>query len=318
VRIVGRVDESDPAGPRFSWPGTRILARFQGTSVAIRLRDPGSRFDVYLDGQPLPVLRAQAGRERYQLAADLAPGAHELILHRRTEASFGETQLLGLDLDGALLAPPPPAARRLEFIGDSITCGWGLEAPDRFTPASADNENHARTFAALTAAALDADAITVAWSGKGLCRNYAGDSADTIPVLHDRTLAARPQPRWDFTRFVPHAVIINLGSNDFAGGDPGRAFGDAYQTLLRTLRAHYPDAFLLAALGPVMPEDQVRRARAYLEATIAILGDPRLAYLEFPHQDGSLGYGSDWHPSGATQARMATQLTAEVRRLLGW
>jgi lysophospholipase L1-like esterase len=318
ARIIGRVDESDPAGPRFSWPGTRVVARFDGTAVAVRLHDPGNRFDVELDGKALPVLRAHPGRQRYQLAAGLPSGPHDLILHRRTEASFGETRLLGLDVDGAILPPPPPAARRLEFIGDSITCGWGLEAADRFTAATADNENHARTFAALTARALAADAITIAWSGKGLVRNYAGDSVETIPVLHDRTLAERAQPRWDFTRFVPHAVVINLGSNDFAHGDPGPAFATAYQSLLRAVRTHYPDAFLLAALGPVMPEEQVRRARAYLESTITALSAPRLAYLEFPRQDGTLGYGSDWHPSAATHSRMADQLTAELRRLLGW
>jgi hypothetical protein len=68
----------------------------------------------------------------------------------------------------------------------------------------------------------------------------------------------------------------------------------------------------------VMPEEQVRRARAYLESTITALSAPRLAYLEFPRQDGTLGYGSDWHPSAATHSRMADQLTAELRRLLGW
>ena len=317
VRIVGRADWSDPAGPRFCWSGTTILARFTGSSVAVRLRDRGNFFEVTLDGKRRPVLAATGERETYPLASGLAAGPHELALHRRTEASVGETQFLGLvlDPDGALLPPPAPAERRLEFIGDSITCGYGVEAPNQYVGFSPATENHQAAFAALTARALGAEAISVAYSGKGVLRNYDGGTEEPMPVLYERVLLTSPVP-WDFGAWIPQAVIINLGANDFGQGDPGPAFGDAYRRFLKQVRGHHREALLLCALGPVMSSEQMRRARGYLMP--AVQADPRASFLEFPHQDGSLGYGSDWHPSKGTQRTLADRLVPELRRLLGW
>jgi lysophospholipase L1-like esterase len=291
----------------------------------VRLRDKGgNRFEVALDGRPLSTLVTASGRHSYSIASGLDPGAHELSLHRLTEAMFGETHFLGAILDddgGALLSPPPPRDRRLELVGDSITCGYGADAADAYEPFTAETENHAASYGALTARALEAEAITVAWSGKGVYRNYDGGRRETMPELYDRILAERRDPRWDFAAWIPAAVIINLGTNDFAPGDPGPAFGDAYHAFLRRLRAQYPSAHLVCTLGPVMSRDQVGRARGYVLPSVEAAraaGDTRLSFLEFPIQDGSLGYGSDWHPSRATHRAMADRLTAELRRLLGW
>src|SRR5215212_7525322 len=72
VRFIGRVDRSDPAGPRFSWPGTTVVARFTGPSIGVRLRDPGNFFQVSVDGMPQPVLAATSAKESYPIATGLA------------------------------------------------------------------------------------------------------------------------------------------------------------------------------------------------------------------------------------------------------
>jgi lysophospholipase L1-like esterase len=322
VRFVGRVDTSDPAGPRFSWPGTTILARFTGSSIGVRLRDAGNLYHVILDGRPLDTLVTSAGRDRYPLASGLGPGPHQLALHRRTEGFVGESQFLGLLLEetGTPLAPPPPAARRLEFVGDSITCGYGIEAPNQHCPFTPATENHHLAFAALTTRALGAEAITIAYSGKGMYRNYGGDLTDTVPMLYDRTLVDGGLP-WDFARFVPDAVVINLGTNDFARGDPGQPFADAYATFVRRVRSHYPKSYILCTLGPMLGADQLARTKAHLQPTLhgaRAAGDDRVSLLEFTPQDGATGFGCDWHPSRATNQRMAAELTAELRRVLNW
>jgi lysophospholipase L1-like esterase len=320
VRFVGRIDRSDPAGPRFTWSGTAVLARFTGPSIGVRLRDSGNRFEVLLDGMPLAPLVAASGKELYPLASNLGAGTHELALYRRTEAFVGETQWLGLALDpaGALLAPPPPPARRLEFVGDSITCGYGVDGPNMSCPFSPDTENHFVTAGAIAARTLGADAITVAYSGKGVWRNYGGDMMDTVPSVYDRVLVERTTPRWDFTSWTPDAVIINLGTNDFAQGDPGAPFQDAYTAFVRRVRGNYPGARIVCALGPMLTADQVVKARGYVQAAITSIGDARISTLEYAMQDGSTGFGCDWHPSRATNQLMADRLTAELRRLLGW
>jgi hypothetical protein len=49
VRFIGRMDTSDPAGPKFGWSGSGIVARFNGTSVGVRLLG-GQEYTVVLDG----------------------------------------------------------------------------------------------------------------------------------------------------------------------------------------------------------------------------------------------------------------------------
>jgi len=45
-------------------------------------------------------------------------------------------------------------------------------------------------------------------------------------------------------------------------------------------------------------------------------GDLKVYFVEFPQQDGSTGYGEDWHPSIATHQLMAERLTAEIKTSL--
>ena len=72
------------------------------------------------------------------------------------------------------------------------------------------------------------DGSTIAASGRGIVRNYAGETADTLPRIYGRTLAGSAAPAWDFAR-QPQAVIINLGTNDISNGkgDPGTPFRGA-------------------------------------------------------------------------------------------
>ena len=97
------------------------------------------------------------------LASGLPAGEHLVELYRRTEANQGESQFLGFDFgEGALLAPPPRAERRIELVGDSITAGYGNEGADMSCPFSPDTENHYLTYGALAARQLGAEASTVA------------------------------------------------------------------------------------------------------------------------------------------------------------
>jgi hypothetical protein len=47
-------------------------------------------------------------------------------------------------------------------------------------------------------------------------------------------------------------------------------------------------------------------------------GDDNIGVIEFPVDDGSLGYGCAGHPSVAEDAAMATQLEQALRQRLGW
>merc|ERR1712137_868828 len=86
------------------------------------------------------------------------------------------------------------------------------------------------------ASSLSAELSVVAWSGKGLLRNYGEKSTTSsmpMPAYYKATLPTDLDKAWDFSSFVPGGVIINLGTNDFASGQDAYyptadAFVDAY------------------------------------------------------------------------------------------
>jgi len=319
--FIGRFDQTKADAPVFAWPGTAIALRFTGTAVGVTLTDSGSNvFEVVLDGKH-SVLALQAGTQKYVLGSGLATGAHDLLLYRRTEASFNETTFNGFDVAASAYLPATLPTRRLEVIGDSISAGYGNEGtyPCTF---SAATENHYLSYEALAARAVNAELYTEAWSGIGMLRNYGGDTMNVMPDRYPRTLPDRATSVWDFGKFVPDAVVINLGTNDFSTDDPGAPFQAAYLKFVSDLRGHYPAARFFLALGPMLSGDSYTKAAAYLKAVIAdraSAGDKNLTLLDFGIQDTNAdGLGCDYHPSLKTHQKMADKLQAALKADLAW
>ena len=332
AHYVGRVLHGADGSARFAWSGTSVSVRVRGPALSVDVEDAGENvFALAIDGVlRAPKLVPGPGRKTLVLADSLGPGEHLVTLHRLTEAMLGETCIHGLYAPGgALLAAPAPAARRIELIGDSISAGYGNEAPGPEHSFAPESENHSLSYGALCARELAAELVTIAWSGKGVFSN-CGSREDTLtmPVLWRRTLPSDEHSRWDTTRFVPHAVVLNLGTNDFSPFNRHQApFAEAYLRFVRELRASYPEAELVCSNGPLLsdtwPEGArtLSRAREAIEDSVATLrreGDTRISYLEFPQVASHEGHGADYHPSLATHARMARQLAEHLRRVLGW
>jgi lysophospholipase L1-like esterase len=319
VHLVGRMETSDAAGPRFAWSGSGVVAEFSGTEVTLRLDDSGqNQFTVVIDGELAPKLMTVAGPNDYLLVSGLVPGTHRIEIYRRTEASFGPTQFLGFDFgaDGVLL-PQPPVARRIEIIGDSVSAGYGNEGmlPCGFTP---DTENHYLTYGAIAARALGAELTTVAWSGKGIVYNYDMDTVEPMPALYGRTLPQDSNSTYDFAT-APDVVVINLGTNDFSTeGDPTiELFADEYTKLLERVRAAYPTAFILGTVGPLLSGADLSAARAGIAAGVSAFeaaGGSNVRAWEMNVPNGEPP-GCDSHPNLATHQAMADALIPELDAL---
>lgn len=323
VRWFGRVDTTtDAAHPRFSWSGTGFIAKFMGTSLAAQLKTSGSFqiFKTVIDGTPQAPFTAVANTNMmYPLAMELTSDVHTVELYRQTEGAQGETQLTGLTTDGTLMDPPPGPGRLIEVIGDSISCGYGLLGKNSdgecFT-----TEDHWDTYGSIAARMLGAEVSTIAASGRGVIRNYGGDTTGTVPMLYPLTITNSSALMWDF-HIEPQAVVINLGTNDFAKGDPGDAFRDAFVDLLTTIRTNYPDAWIVGIIGPLLSGAALSTIQGYIQDAVDMrtaAGDQKVEFFNQIQPQTAATFACQAHPNVAENMIMATQLAGELGAKLGW
>lgn len=321
VHFVGRFDLSDPSAPSFSFPGTAVMATFDGTGVDVDLETNGQdTFAIVIDGALSRTVKPPQGRAVRPLANGLAAGRHDVALYKRTESFVGVARFRGFSVhDGALVATPFPFPHRIEIVGDSISCGYGAEGQGPSCPFVADQETEFGAWGAVAARALGAARSTVCYSGKGLTRNYGGGTSVLMGEIWQRTLGDMPNPRWSFASTpAPDVVVINLGTNDFSVGDPGKAFEDAYLAMLTDVRSRYPSAWIVCAAGTMLGASELAKADAYIQSAVARLGDKRVSTLDLGVQQQSDGIGCDWHPSLATQQKMGAALAAHIKSVMGW
>lgn len=320
-RLVGRFETSDPAGPRFSWSNSRIEATFRGAGISVRLRTapvPNEKtlpYAVRVDGGPTRWIDVSPDTEAYVLAQGLDPTkTHVVSLTREAEAFAGVHQLLGFEVapGGELLPAAGPEKLRIEVLGDSITCGYGVLGKDRSCPFSFATERATLAYAALAADALDADLVTVCWSGRGVYRNYA--EGDELALdLFEKT-APPLEATWKHD-VRPDVFVINLGTNDLfskSGPFDAAAFEKGYAKILSRVREVHPGTPILAAV-PAMLEGEPRKlARAAIERAIA--GAKGVELLVFSEQGDKVG--CDAHPDAEMQSLNAKELEAAIRKVL--
>jgi lysophospholipase L1-like esterase len=324
LRYVGRWDTRDAGGPRCAWAGSSVAAKFQGTGVNAVFKFAGNdQWQVVIDGQPSSVILPETGKTVYKAASGLADKEHTIELFKRTEPLVGTTQFLGLQLaKGKLLPLPARPKRRIELVGDSITCGYGNESANQNEKFAPGTENNYLAYGAVAARALGAEYVAVAWSGKWLF----GDNA--IPLLYDLALPNDPQSKWDFSTWTADVVVVNLGTNDFGPRNPTeKEWSDAFRAFIKRVRANSPQAHVFLAVGSMMNDGYPpgRKAlstlRGYNQGIVAALakeGDKKIHYVEFEPQDQKNGIGGDWHPSVKTHKLMADVLVAAIKKELSW
>ena len=328
IQYVGRVSFKNPDSPAFTYPGVQINARFDGTSLKMIAKPMSGYFMVQIDGsQPFKVSFNAPKDSVVTLATALRSENHEVRIMYAIEGyqRIPEFRGFGLDAGCKLLPPPYSPERKIEFIGDSMTCGYGVETMDEKEGFSDETENHYYTYAALTARALNAQHVVVARSGIGIYRNYNGPktgNADCMPRVYDRTLFGVDTLKWDFSRYTPDVVCVNLGTNDVSTDPYDKTMlENAYRDFYYTLRAKYPDSKIVFLSGCMLVGRRLEHVQFAMDGVVRqarLKGDDKVYRFDMSNQTGDLGYGASWHPSLYQQEKMAGELTAYLRGLMKW
>ena len=338
IRVMGRHLVEDDGAVAFGASGVTFAVRFRGRRLAVRL-DVDARdetgydwFTVVVDGGAPTRFRTRPGQADYVLAEGLAPGEHTLVLSKATEGQNGHDRLVSVSAAEVLPAAPLPD-RRIEFIGDSITAGFGADPePVSCGAGTWFDPTHAwLAYGPRLARRLDAQWMLSAVSGMGMHRNW-NSSAPTMPDVYDGVFMeyATDNPPWDFERYRPDLVVVALGTNDFSNGDgeaprpdlDGAAFVDDYVRFLDHVRQRYPSAPVLLLNSPVFEGEPKERLASYLHEVVARRaadgdgdGDGDVTTFTFA---GRYVAGCGGHPGGDEHARMADELEPVVRALTGW
>jgi hypothetical protein len=282
-------------------------------------------YNLILDGKLLDTVKITLGKKTYKIAEGLENTTHEIEMFKRTEEMFGKTQFFGFVIDEGsnLTAIKNPRTRLLEFIGNSITCGYGNEGTNGgiFGPTT---ENHYMTYAAITSRKFNARHLAICKSGVGIYRNYNGPvkgNADCMTNNYCRIFFGDENPKYSFND-KPDLVCIDLGTNDFSvnGGDSARFVGN-YFRLIDTIQTKYAMPDIICLLGPMLSDSALINVRKYLKYIADVAnrkGKGNVYFFEMSQQTGSAGIGIDYHPTVAQHIKNGKELTEYIKMLKGW
>jgi len=229
---------------------------------------------------------------------------------------------VGFITDGTAGGASPPRSRRIELIGDSISAGYGARGftnPPFPCQVNMITSGNYYTYNHFICENFTADCTILAWSGKGMYENCC-DNGETMPQYYLQTLGGESYSTdWDFSRWAPDAIIINLGTNDF-GHNSGPAwvaqFVATYVAFCQNATKRYNDPALpfFVAQGPMNDSDALNAALTTVIQQINSAGG-KAYYLDMrgPPNDGCGG-----HPGVQGHRQMADMAIPQIATVMGW
>ncbi len=339
--FVGRFDTTDPTGPRATWPGARILARFDGTAVSVTFSE---RAETWMEGAPsywevridqgawVPIAMIPDDQPHvFDLAKDLPKGAHEIELYKRSETQTGMTQFLGFDFHGGTALPPPPRqTRRIEVMGDSQSTGFGIEmtdAPNTECPGANHGgrwQNFRKAWGARLGERFDAEVHGIVYSGKGVVQNVWPTDGDTLVRYYPRTnpnpaiQSSNPQ-LFDLASWVPDVIVLAQGAMDFNSGVDFGTFRAAYRSfVIDVLRARGKDTHIFMAVLGRGGRDAIPGIAQEIIRERAAVGDDRMHAFVADDYVWTEMLACNGHGVPSWHQRIADALASEIGAATGW
>ena len=322
-------------GAAFEVNAKRLDVEFIGdsnTNGAVDL-DNGARVVVFVNGERKLDKIISKSKEVVTIFNEKKPVSGEVEILKVSEStnSLAGISKIILDKEGSI----KPAAKKdlkIEFIGDSITCGYGVDDPVKENHFKTSTEDNTKTYAYKTAKALGADYSMVCLSGFGILSGYTNNGRKNtnslLPKYYEKlgftwnTTINGINPGnkdWNFHQFVPDFIVINLGTNDnsYVKKDEEKTeeFKSAYKAFLKQIRKNNPDASIVCSLG-MMGTDLCKAVEEVVEEYSAETGDNKVTSLRFSNQNMADGIAADWHPSEKTHEKAALVLTSKIKRLI--
>ena len=268
IQYTGRIDFSNPALPRFWSPGVYIKAKFRGTVCEIILNDEvlygnnHNYVEIVIDNKKLFRIQTSGKNNTIKAAGGLKDGDHSITICKNTESGIGYLEFAGLRCK-ELLPPDNMPLRKIEFIGNSITCGTGSDLSK--IPCDSgqwyDQHNAYLSYGPTTARNLKSQWHLTSISGIGLVHSCCNMTV-TMPQVFNKVNLRTDSIKWDFKKYEPQLVTICLGQND--GAQDSVKFCKAYVNFIKDIRKHYPDADIICLTSPMADASLATIMKNYL------------------------------------------------------
>lgn len=341
VRLIGRVMPLEDTlwmalsgtGIEFSVTGTKASITFVADDTWNGVPENRARVAVYLDGNRVADTLLSGQETTVTAFSSEEEESHIVRIIKLSESAMSTCGISDIETDG-VVSPTEAKDKLIEFVGDSITCGYGVDDEDRDHHFATATEDVTRAYAYKTAQALEADYSMVSFSGYGIVSGYTATGEkmghQLVPDYYEKfgfsygTYKGAYQPQninWDFSLLQPDLVVINLGTNDMSyvldKEERREEYIAGYLAFLKTVRKNNPDAKLLCVLG-IMGEALCPTVEEVVERYKKETGDRRISYMAFHDQLPEDGYVADWHPTEITHTKAAGKLTEEIKRVMEW
>jgi hypothetical protein len=322
IQYVGRINFSDPLKPRIWAPGVYITAKFKGSYCEILINDEvaggnnHNYIEIIVDGRDPYRIQLTDKTNVIKASSELTNTEHTIMICKDTESNIGYIDFIGFRCEKLLQLPALPK-RKIEYIGDSITSGTGMDLST--TPCGKgqwyDQHNAYMSYGARTSRNLNAQWHLTALAGVGLIHSCC-DMNVVMPQIFDKDFLRSDSIKWNFKQYQPDVVAICLGQND--GIKDSTIFCDAYVSFIKAVRQDYPNADIICLTSPMADQKLTAVLQRYLSGIIGYMntnGDKKVYKYFFSRQYHN---GCGGHPDINEHELIADELTTYIKQLKGW
>ncbi|UPZ36364.1 GDSL-type esterase/lipase family protein [Sphingobacterium sp. PCS056] len=318
ITYTGRIDFSDPKLPTFYAPGVYFEFDYEGSYCDITLIDEAlygknhNYISILIDQEPVQRLKLASKENKIRIGEKLAAGRHHVLICKGTEANIGSLALKNIQAE-QIYKSLDHTTRKIEFYGNSITCGTGsnLSIPCG-TGEWSDQHDAYAAYGPILARSLHAKWQLTSYSGIGLMHSCC-DLKFTMPDIYDKINLRDNRINWNFSTYQPDLVCVTLGQND--GFQPAELFIKNYIDFLKKLRQKYPKAEILCLSSPMADPELKSYFALQLPEIVKRADDTNINYYLFQKSYNS---GCDSHPDAKEHVQIAQELEHAILKQYNW
>lgn len=344
VKIIGRTCMEQGilwcglsgSGIEFRMIGTSVKITFSGDDTTQGNETEGkARVGIYVNGERVIDTILEQPEQTFSVFESSESQEITVGVIKLSECAMSVMGIKDIEAETADgIHPTAKKEHAIEFVGDSITCGFGVDLEDPDTPFQTSTEDVTRAYAYKTAQKLNADYSMVSYSGYGVLSGYTDtdirQEEQLVPNYYEKTGFSYGKPfgtfqmqdtAWDFSKYMPDLVVINLGTNDdsYCKDDEVRRqqFTEKYVEFLKVIRKNNPQATILCIVG-LMGE----RIYPGVENAVSIYttetAETNVYAMKLTEQIPEDGLVSCSHPTETSHEKAAARVADRIETIMNW